>query len=147
MYKSLIFAIIVFYFAQYLYKKTLYKFLNELKNRIFGEPAPDNEASSEDFYKELLIDPLTDANNKAINERNIFLQRGNRKFDCSSFSKYRFKEEVGGKSYDAYQEILKNRVTQIDSVIDDHLRFLKVESEWKEKPQSDKLDYLFSVQK
>ena len=73
LYQGLIFGIICFYVVQYIYKKTLYKFLIAIKNRIFGEPEPDNEASSKDFYKELLIDPLTDMNNKAITERDLLL--------------------------------------------------------------------------
>jgi hypothetical protein len=77
-----------------------------IKDRLFGEPKPDNEASSKDFYKELLINPLTDANNKAIIERDNFIARGAKRFDPKTFEKYRNKEEVQGKSFEAYQQML-----------------------------------------
>jgi hypothetical protein len=140
----LILAIVCFYTAQYIFKKTFGKFFIAIKDRIFGEPKAENEASSKDFYKELMINPLTDANNKAIQERDMFLERGANKFNCKDFEKYRNKEEVQGKSFEAYQQILNNRVIQIDAVINDHLRFtrteLEFEREWKNREQPEKLE-------
>ena len=48
-----------------------------------------NEAHSDDFYKELLINPLTDINNKAIQELTDF-----KGFSSTNFKNYRFEEEV-----------------------------------------------------
>ena len=44
-----------------------------IKEKIFGKVEENrNEAESNDFYKELLINPLTDINNKAIQEMSNF---------------------------------------------------------------------------
>jgi len=121
----------VFYFAQYIYKRTFYKFLIAVKNKILGEAEEaENEAHSNDFYRELLINPLTDANNKAITENETFMQRGAKRFDTSAFSKYRFPEEGTGKTFEEYQQILYMRTLQIDAVINDHLRATRTELEY-----------------
>lgn len=151
LYQGLIFAIILFYIAQYIYKKTFYKFLLAVKNRIFNDAGvAENEAHSDDFYKELLIDPLTDTNNKAITERDNFVQRGAKRFDTSTFAKYRFDEETPGMTFEEYQQVLECRVQQIDAVINDHLRQTRTELEYsfeiQNKEQPEKLDQLFKDQ-
>jgi hypothetical protein len=110
LYQGLIFAIILFYIVQYIIKRTFVKFFIAVKNRIFGtKEKGDNEAHSADFYKELLINPLTDANNKAITEQELFEARNAKKFDPKTFERYRFPEEVEGMSFDDYSKTLETR--------------------------------------
>lgn len=104
-----------------------------------------NEAHSDDFYKELLINPLTDIANKADNELNNF-----EPFEGEAFANYRFPEEVKVDG-EAYCAILGRRKDQIDCVINSHL--YKVHGEvkykvdgWNEKDTSEKLDELFQRQ-
>ena len=96
LYQGFILAIVVFYCAQYVYKRTLHKFLAALKEKCFGASDPDNEAHSTDFYRELNIDPLTDANNKAIVELQAFAAKP--PYNPADFVKYRYSEEVGCKA-------------------------------------------------
>ena len=72
-YKGLIFAVIFFYLAQLLIGETLGKLCSKLLEMICtNDDEVKNEAHSDDFYKELLINPLTDINNKAIQEYENF---------------------------------------------------------------------------
>ena len=59
-----------------------------------------DEAHSDDFYKELLINPLTDISKKSKRELDEF-----KPFDSEIFVNYRFEEEVGISS-DYYQNLL-----------------------------------------
>lgn len=77
----------------------------KIKELLFGTVEEvKNEAHSVDFYLELLINPLTDINNKAIQEYENFVE-----FNSSTFTNYRYKEEpVVDSEY--YKRILGNRV-------------------------------------
>ena len=76
----------------------------------------DNEAHSNDFYQELLIDSLTDMNNKSILEMNAF-----KTFDANKIKSNRFEVEPEITS-GFYKSFLQNRVNEIDAVINSHLR-------------------------
>jgi hypothetical protein len=131
LFQGLILCIILFYIAQYIIKRTFVKFFIAVKNKIFGtKETGENEAHSADFYKELLINPLTDANNKAVTELELFQARNGKKFDPKSFEKYRFTEEIEGMSYEEYGNVLNTRAQQIDAVINDHLKATRTELEY-----------------
>ena len=116
-YKAIILAMIIFYILQFIVKKTLGKFCKKLKNMVF-KPSDEeaNEAHSDDFLKELLINPLTDLNNKANTELDSF-----KDFNSANFGNYRYEEEANGVTSEYYREILANKVNEIDSMIDNHL--------------------------
>lgn len=116
-----------------------------IKEKIFGKVEENrNEAESNDFYKELLINPLTDINNKAIQEMSNFQD-----FNSANFKNYRFEEEPEVES-EYYKEILATRVSQIDAIINNHLITANgrhiYELKYQDLEQSEKLDILFEQQ-
>ena len=73
-YQSLLACIVALYFIQATIGNLIWSccscFLSKFKSLVPGKENEEvrNEAHSNDFYKELLINPLTDVNNKAISE-------------------------------------------------------------------------------
>ena len=147
-YQGMVLLLILFYFAQSCYKKTVYKALIALKHRIFGyDEEAENEAESEDFYRELQVDPLSEANNKACTEVNRFEER-EQSFPLDIIKRYRRPEEVECMDFNEYKHILAKRCDQIDCIINDHYKALSGKSEaamkleWSDKPQNERIDYL-----
>lgn len=70
-YQVLILLLCLYYVAEFFYKKTLRVLLIAIKDRLAKcfkcckKSEDEDEATSGDFYKELLIDPLHDALKKA----------------------------------------------------------------------------------
>ena len=65
------------------------KLIIKLQSRFGVVEEIKDEAHSDDFYKEVLINPLTDINKKSKQELEEF-----KPFDSDTFVNYRFEEEV-----------------------------------------------------
>lgn len=81
------------------------------------EEEEEDEAYSRDFYKDLLIQPLTDIYHKAIKEQQLYEAS---KYSSISSVDHQFEEEITFEST-IINDKLARRVKQIERVIDDHI--------------------------
>ena len=120
-YQFLILLLCLYYVAEFIYKKTLRILVNALKDRLAKcfkcckKSEDSNEATSGDFYKELLIDPLHDALKKASYEKTLFERRESKAFDMDAINKYRGDGELPIKPYEDYQSMLDRKSTRLNS--------------------------------
>ena len=111
--------VIVFFIAKGTVLKLIWTVFGCILSRLF----PDNkeekpEAHSDDFFKEILFKPLMELYDKTQDELRDF-----EGVDLAKVEQFRYEEEVK-LDVAAHKTKLVNRIEQIESVVDDHIKAL-----------------------